>query len=234
MNFPPVSFNQNQDSERGLNSYQRRLVHQYIQAEHPDLVTTSRKGFIQIVAFDQERENDDKRYRKRRLEEDLVKQIGLRWLVEAICGGDMSAIDPNSFQTEHKASQERLAAEFNRSRDELRGCSTVLVGHNLFMDLIYFHACFFGPLPEKVEDFQQTIHTLFPRIIDTKYLATHDDTDSSTLARSSLQELDDKLSTLTQPTIGNITLLLSDTTRLTHAGRAAPAALEVRVCKATS
>lgn len=203
MNFAAVGFDQDLHPENILNAYQRRLVHQYIRAEHPDLVTISRQGFIQIVAYDEERENAEQQYRNKKFEETLARQIGLRWLVEAICGGDMSGINPNSFHTAVKTRQERAAAEFISNREQLEGHSTVLVGHNLFLDLIYFHACFFGPLPDKVEDFQRTIHDLFPRIIDTKYLATHN-LDNSALARSSLEELDANLSKQPEPVIGNV------------------------------
>lgn len=199
LNFAAIGVDNNPHSEKNLNGYQKRLVHQFIRAKHPDLVTSGRGGFIQIVAYDKERENSEQQYRARKFEEMLGRQVGLRWLVEAICGGDMSAIDINSINPGVKAS---VAAEFISLREQLSGQSTVLVGHNLFLDLIYFHVCFFGPLPDKVEDFQRTIHELFPRIIDTKYLATHN-IDNPALARSSLEELSERLSKQAQPLIGN-------------------------------
>ncbi|KAL9015273.1 MAG: hypothetical protein Q9173_000071 [Seirophora scorigena] len=200
LNFSAVGYDQALHPERGLNSFQRRLVHHYIETEHPDLVTITRQGFIQIVAYDQEREDATQEYRKNVFEEKVAKQIGLRWLVEAICGGDLSAINPHSFYTTNKVRREKVAADFISVRKQLKGKSTVLVGHNLFLDLIYFHACFFGPLPDQVEDFQWMIHGLFPRIIDTKYLATHNMANPA-LARSSLEELDEKLSNHLEPVI---------------------------------
>ncbi|KAL8832616.1 MAG: hypothetical protein Q9170_004816 [Blastenia crenularia] len=199
LNFSALGFDAISHPETTMNNYQKRLVHQFIRAEHPDLATISRPSFIQIVEHNKEREDGDQAFRTRVFEERLVKQVGLRWLVEAICGGDLSAINPNNFYTAVKARQERAAAEFTNVREQLMGQSTVLVGHNLFLDLIYFHACFFGPLPDKVEDFQQTIHELFPRIIDTKYLATHNN--DAALARSSLEELDARLSNQAEPII---------------------------------
>ncbi|KAL8935957.1 MAG: hypothetical protein Q9216_005173 [Gyalolechia sp. 2 TL-2023] len=197
LNFAAVGVDKSHHSEKSLNGYQKRLVHQYIRVKHPDLVTMGRGGFIQIVAYDKERENSEQKFRNKRFEELLGRQVGLRWLVEAICGGDMSAIDIDSINPVVKA---HVAAEFTSLREQLRGQSTVLVGHNLFLDLIYFHACFFGPLPDKVEDFQRTIHELFPRIIDTKYLATHN-VDDPALARSSLEELSERLSKQAHPVI---------------------------------
>lgn len=201
LNFAAVGFDQALHPERGLNSFQRRLIHQYIRAEHPDLVTVTRTGFIQILPYVKEREDANQQYRDKAFEERLTKQIGLRWLVEAICGNDLSAIDAHSFYTTQKTRQERAAAEFISVRELLKGNSTVLVGHNLFLDLIYFHACFFGPLPDKVEDFQRTIHEMFPRIIDTKYLATHN-IEPPALAGSSLEELDMRFSKQEEPVLG--------------------------------
>ncbi|KAL8990477.1 MAG: hypothetical protein Q9177_000871 [Variospora cf. flavescens] len=200
LNFAAVGYDPALHPERGLNSFQRRLVHEYIELEHPDLTTSTRPGFIQIMAYDQERENATQKHRKNMFEEKLAKQIGLRWLVEAICGGDLSAINPHGFYVTNKVRQEKVATDFINVRKQLEGKSTVLVGHNLFLDLIYFHACFFGPLPDRIEDFQKTIHDLFPRIIDTKYLATHN-MDNPAVARSSLEELDDKLSNQVEPVI---------------------------------
>lgn len=62
---------------------------------------------------------------------------------------------------------------FDRTQDRLRKHQPVLVGHNVFTDLVYFYRSFVGPLPETLEDFCAEIHDLFPRIVDTKYLATH-------------------------------------------------------------
>lgn len=201
LNFAASSSAQALHPERGLNSFQRRLVHQYIQTEHPDLVTITRPGFIQIVPYDREREDAQQKSRARMFEEKLTRQIGLRWPIEAICGGDLSAINSHSFFTTQKARQEKIAADFVQVREQLKGNSTVLAGHNLFLDLIYFYACFFGPLPDQVEDFQRTIHELFPRIIDTKYLATHN-VEHPALARSSLEELEERLSMQEEPVIG--------------------------------
>ncbi|KAI4178742.1 MAG: hypothetical protein L6R41_008241 [Letrouitia leprolyta] len=197
LNFTAGGVGNYSRSERTLNSYQKRLIHQFIRTNYPDLVTEGRNGFVQIVAYDREREISEQRYRTAKFQEILGKQIGLRWLVEAICGGDVSALDIDNIYPTVKIP---MAAEFVSLRERLSGQSTVLVGHNVFLDLIYFYACFFGPLPDKVEDFQRVIHGLFPRIIDTKYLATHD-IDNPAFGRSSLEELSDRLSKQPQPVI---------------------------------
>lgn len=56
----------------------------------------------------------------------------------------------------------------------LKAKKHVLVGHNLFTDLVYLYKTFIGTPPYLVRDFQKRVHRLFPIVIDTKYLATHE------------------------------------------------------------
>ncbi|KAL8815552.1 MAG: hypothetical protein Q9223_005314 [Gallowayella weberi] len=199
LNFAPIGHDKPPFPDQGLNNFQRFLVHQCIRKEYPELVTFKQAGFIQIAAYDKDREDARKEYRARVFEERLAKQVGLRWLVEAVHGGDLSKINPDSFIRGAGARELSVISEFTKLQKQLLGCSTVLVGHNVFMDLIYFYACFFGPLPTKVESFQLIINQLFPRIIDTKYLATYHD---PYLHSSELSNLDERLSKNTEPKIG--------------------------------
>ena len=67
--------------------------------------------------------------------------------------------------------------------------------------MIYFYSCFFGPLPDRVEEFQHIMNNLFPMVFDTKYLADkiHNNAENYD---SSLQGLDQELSVLPSPNIG--------------------------------
>ena len=179
-------------------------MHQLVRAEYPDLVTISRPGFIQIIPYNQKREDDIVKARMRSFEEKLTRQVGIRWLVEGMVGGDLEKIDPIMFvQSFDGVSAWIDVKEMRREFDEVKGLlkqkHAVLVGHNLFMDLINFYKCFFGKLPERLEDFQAVMHTLFPMIVDTKYMATHNNSDIN--ARSGLDELDKDLHTLLVPKI---------------------------------
>ena len=133
----------------------------------------------------------------------------MRWLVEAMVGGDLSGIDVRSFarSTTGEAifvNLEAVRSQLTTLQDQLKGRRTVLVGHNLFTDLLYFYQCFFGPLPDKVEDFQRTIHALFPTVIDTKYLATHNC--GSISLKSSLEEIEEDLRSLSVPILGKLSI----------------------------
>ena len=191
-------------TDRGLNGYQRRLVHQLVRAEYPDFVTVSRSGFIQIIAYDKGREDAIKVSKMKVFEGKLARQVGLRWVVEAMTGGNLDPIDPVSFiQPEDDkpiwVDVKKANAEFQELKDQLAKKRTVLVGHNVFMDLINFYKCFFGKLPDRVEDFSAIMHRLFPLIVDTKYMATHQSTEIN--ARSGLDELDLDLAKLPIPAI---------------------------------
>ncbi|XP_053994436.1 pre-piRNA 3'-exonuclease trimmer-like [Hylaeus volcanicus] len=46
-----------------------------------------------------------------------------------------------------------------------------IVGHNVFLDLMFIHKQFYRPLPNKYIEFKNNIHTLFPQIYDTKFMS---------------------------------------------------------------
>eukprot|EP00041_Stephanoeca_diplocostata_P014478 m.263850 g.263850 ORF g.263850 m.263850 type:complete len:577 (+) comp19710_c0_seq1:215-1945(+) len=48
-----------------------------------------------------------------------------------------------------------------------------LVGHNPMYDLLFIMDSFDAPLPDKLTAFKHRVHQLFPRVVDTKYLATY-------------------------------------------------------------
>lgn len=84
-----------------------------------------------------------------------------------------------------------------RLKQKLRDNPPILVGHNLFMDLVNFIGCFFGPLPDSVEDFKVMAHELFPTVVDTKYMATYDC--GSINPRSSLVDINNDLLQIATP-----------------------------------
>ena len=208
INISTTRYSDRSSPERGLNNYQKRLVHQLIHAEYPDLVTISRPDFVQVMAFEKQREEIVQKNKNDAFEERLANQIGLRWLVEAMADGDLTTIDLSSQSRAADArQQEAIALRFAAISRRLRLKRSVLVGHNIFLDLINFYACFFGKLPDRVEDFQRIIHNIFPMIVDTKYVATHD-IENPEFALSSLDELDQQLSRFPEPLVGRSTHFL--------------------------
>lgn len=187
-----------------LNSYQRRLVHQLVETEYPGLTTRSQSHFIQIRPFDKEREKALSEQFVTRAQERIGKQIGFRWVAEALVGGDLSRLDPSFLKPimphlQGDAEQEKLEKLSDQIKHQVKSHRPVLVGHNVFTDLIYFCRCFLGPLPDTVEEFQVMVHRLFPVVMDTKYLATYDC--GSINPRSSLAELSDNYTQIPIPRI---------------------------------
>ena len=151
--------------------------------------------------------------RRQGLERNLVQQIGLRWLIEVLCLNieqvlPREHISPisttaalESMMVARSVPGNASAAPTSENLQSLLAKEMTLVGHNIFLDLVYLYACFFGDLPEKVEEFQSKMGILFPCVIDTKYLADIINQNSPRY-RSSLEEIDEELSRIPGPTIG--------------------------------
>lgn len=63
---------------RGLNGFQKRLVHQLVRAEFPDVVSLSKSDFIQLIPYDKDREDAQIRKKEMWFEQNLTDQIGMR------------------------------------------------------------------------------------------------------------------------------------------------------------
>lgn len=48
------------------------------------------------------------------------------------------------------------------------------MGHNIYQDLFYLIRQFFQPLPDEYQSFKELVHDIFPYILDTKFLCTHE------------------------------------------------------------
>ncbi|KAL2797528.1 ribonuclease H-like domain-containing protein [Aspergillus keveii] len=185
-----------------LNRFQKRLVHQLIEVEYSSLVTIGRPTFVQIIDYDEDREKAVRDKRVQWVRERAWRETGFRWVAEALSRGDLSNLCPSYFNglksNSSHADMTKSTTEFaDDFKERLKTHRPILVGHNLFMDLIYFFRCFFGPLPDQLEDFQSMVHEHFPVLIDTKYLATHDC--GSINPTSSLKEINDELMQLPTP-----------------------------------
>ena len=188
-----------------LSRFQKRLVHQLVRAEYPEFVTISKRGAIQIVRFNKEREDRIAADRDRRVEEQINRQKGFRWVMEALQGGNISGLDLRECARDAVTGEpifldlDDYKAQFNRAQGILRGNPRILVGHNCFLDLVYIYRTFIGTLPDTVEEFQKKLHKHFPVIVDTKYMCTHNCGDIS--PASSLEDIAEQLSSLQTPPV---------------------------------
>lgn len=49
-----------------------------------------------------------------------------------------------------------------------------IVGHNIYLDLLYIYNAFISPLPAQYSEFKMSFHALFPVVFDTKYISADD------------------------------------------------------------
>ena len=193
----------NTEPQAELSRFEKRLVHQLVRAEFPELVTISKRGFVQIVRFNKEREDRIAAERVRELEERIGRQKGFRWVIEALNGGDISDLDLKECAKDpHTGAHiffdmDEYKAQFHRAANIMRKNPRVLIGHNCFLDLVYIYRTFIGELPDSVEEFQEKIHNLWPVIVDTKYMSTHNCGDIS--PASSLEQIASQLSDEPKP-----------------------------------
>ncbi|XP_014248579.1 poly(A)-specific ribonuclease PARN-like isoform X2 [Cimex lectularius] len=81
----------------------------------------------------------------------------------------------------HKEKQEKAEKEEETIQDAV-GFATIIrriaasrkliVGHNVLLDLCHMVHRFIDPLPEDYLEFKEMLHTIFPKILDTKYLVS--------------------------------------------------------------
>jgi len=186
-----------------LTSFDRRLVHQLVRAEYPHLITFTRGRTIIVKPLDSEREKKYMENKKKELRARIVRHTGFRWVIEALCGGNFGRIDLRSFGKDPTTGAaifcdiDDYSARLNRARQTLARSHPVIVGHNVFLDLVYLYKTFIGTLPATIEEFGEAIHKLFPMIVDTKYLATHNCGDL--IPASSLRDIEAMLRSQQKP-----------------------------------
>ncbi|KAL9112622.1 MAG: hypothetical protein Q9227_003193 [Pyrenula ochraceoflavens] len=205
LNLPPEKTAEDQQTAFPLsfNRYQMRLVYQTVRNEFSTkVVAIGKKNWMQIIQYDHEREERIRAQQIASREREINTSTEFRWIVEALAGGDITGLEKDRFgptksstfnaDEESDSWQEML----NHLQTKIKSKHRILIGHNLFTDLVNLYKCFIGDLPESVEDFQHRIHNLFPTIIDTKYMAKDR---GKSFEYSPLEELEWRLRDQTAP-----------------------------------
>ncbi|CAK7199078.1 hypothetical protein SEUCBS139899_001746 [Sporothrix eucalyptigena] len=161
-----------------MTRFQRRLVHQILETEFENKYIGLLKNntFMQIVRRDDEEEQKLQEKMHDQRKQAVRAQRGLRYIIEALVGGNFAEDVFSMYDAEDELAQAVAKKLLRQSESILQGKGTpILVGHNMFLDLCFLYAAFFGPLPDTLDQFGVVIHKLFPRIMDTKHLLTHND-----------------------------------------------------------
>ncbi|KAK7730837.1 hypothetical protein SLS53_008915 [Cytospora paraplurivora] len=157
-----------------LNNLQKRLIFQLVGTDLKDCRAYSRAGsaYMEIMQVDVKKQRFPGRVKAQR-KQAVVKQIGLRFLWDAICGRLFAdKIDPDLVVGEDPAKIIQLRKDLKEYERRLRNQNPIFVGHNLLWDLCFLHTTFVGSLPESIDDFRAILRERLPRIVDTKYLFT--------------------------------------------------------------
>ncbi|KAK5055173.1 hypothetical protein LTR84_012922 [Exophiala bonariae] len=183
-----------------LNRYQVRLTHQVVRNEYPKLKTHGMGHFVQVTNPTAEQQANQEETKARNREREVSLAIGFRWILEAIMGGDISGLPHYYVRSAFEEGKEPGDCDaFIRDLQAQLGTQTrAIVGHNCLTDIVNMYRCFFGDLPEKVEDFASKFHALFPLVLDTKYLAT---LGSATWSNTSLRAVEEELNNEAKPSI---------------------------------
>lgn len=180
-----------------------------MRAEFPDCVSLGRQNCVRIIPFDAERESSILKGKIDKIDFQIKAHTGFRWIFEALVGGDLDldvmnlAKDPETGK-DISINLEDVVGRFSRVKESLKHKRPVVVGHNVFTDLVNLYSTFVGELPPTVAEFRSQTHELFPFVIDTKYMATHGDKNSA--SASSLEDMAESLSSQKHPVTGKIYL----------------------------
>lgn len=153
-----------------ISRFEKRLVHQLVRAEFPQLVTIGRSECVRIVYFDAEREAENTRRIKHRVKEQIARQTCFRWVFEALAGGNFDHSDPLSVMQNVNLNAYDLRDRYDRAFERLKSRQPVLVGHNMFTDIVYLYRTFVGELPVSTfrsmsADLQIGSHLIHHRIL---------------------------------------------------------------------
>jgi poly(A)-specific ribonuclease len=134
-----------------ITRFEKRLVHQLVRAEFPELVSIGRQDCIRIVDYDPVREADNVRRIKSRVTEQIARQTGFRWIFEALAHGDVTHANPLDVSRSAGGAMSEQSYDvrdrYDRAVERLKTHQPVLVGHNMFTDIVYLYRTFVGELP---------------------------------------------------------------------------------------
>ncbi|KAL1900818.1 hypothetical protein Cpir12675_000694 [Ceratocystis pirilliformis] len=146
-----------------------------------------------LVIRHHKREDLDEALKKQAqaMRQDIQHCIGLRLIIEALagnpnlgayldchwyghrhasynvhaCGGDTATM------SEATSTLQDLCDEYS-TLSQKKQEFPYLVGHNILWDLAFLHQCFVRELPKCYDEFLTSIRSMFPRILDTKVMAS--------------------------------------------------------------
>lgn len=127
-----------------LNRYQIRLTHQVVRNEYPKLKTQGMGQFVQVTNPTAEQQANEQDLKAQIREREVANAIGFRWILEAIMGGDISALPHHYVRSafeEGKAPKD-CNAFIRDLQTQLASQTRTIVGHNCMTDIVNMYRCF--------------------------------------------------------------------------------------------
>ncbi|KAM0286244.1 hypothetical protein ACHAQH_000971 [Verticillium albo-atrum] len=163
-------------------SLYRRLVAEILE-EFPDCFQEPINSYGIRISVKNDRsqkiEDEKRQARVEARKTTIQKQACLSIVFEALCGGNfLDLIDAVELSSTLEAcpgwrdNVEDLRWHLEKCQTALQAKRPVLVAHNMAYDLTFLYDTFIGHLPTTLSEFQSKLLVLFPRVIDTKVLAT--------------------------------------------------------------
>jgi poly(A)-specific ribonuclease len=96
-------------------------------------------------------------------------EVGVRWLVEALVGGErLGAVTVEDFPGDCEENRARLKAAVANFADR----RPVVVGHGLFEQIAFLCENFLWELPDTVARFADMVSRIWPMVVDTEYVVS--------------------------------------------------------------
>lgn len=195
----PGFLNIDSTSAHKRNSPQFRLVRTLVENHFPGYIARNKqKGtFIQVEEYSVSEALCHLKRKEQLFRDSVYSQKGRSIIYEALTGNaQLTEIPPNWLATDKDGIKVEPDSDFRVIISELETLQrrlntkeSLLVGHNLFTDLVYLTQTFEGWLPEDLISFKSFVQDKFPRIIDTKFIATEQTPLSGSSNESSLHAL---------------------------------------------
>eukprot|EP00698_Gefionella_okellyi_P000237 TRINITY_DN10205_c0_g1_i1.p1 TRINITY_DN10205_c0_g1~~TRINITY_DN10205_c0_g1_i1.p1 ORF type:complete len:669 (-),score=104.02 TRINITY_DN10205_c0_g1_i1:1137-3113(-) len=78
---------------------------------------------------------------------------------------------------------------FRQVLDAVSASGKLVLGHNMFLDLIYTVTQLYGEMPSSLADGKRRLQQVFPRILDTKFMSSRDSILKTRIPNNALNEL---------------------------------------------
>ncbi|XP_043585403.1 poly(A)-specific ribonuclease PARN-like isoform X1 [Bombus pyrosoma] len=142
-----------------------RKMDEFITSEEEELVIDKCSAFIRRLVYQEAK----LRWPNKLRIESKMENFGCSLVVQRL--GTKEEEEQREIEKREKERTEiQHAVGLSKLMRKIADSGKLLVGHNMLLDLCHIIHQFFGYLPESYLEFKSLLHSLFPRILDTKII----------------------------------------------------------------